>query len=172
MSLVNTTAIEFRYELAVDITTASRAATTRPTSPTGISRITTVGSAWSAPRPGNRSSATRPRLAVTKKNANANTPESMKPIRACRLSGVENVRWAYGGTSVSPSRKARKTPANAGIVQVPRKLVCRSGMLETSSAGPPALATPITSASGRKTPRKTNCSMSVWITAQAPPNVE
>lgn len=47
MSFDRTTAVELRYELAVDITTASSAATTRPRTPIGISSITTVGSAWS-----------------------------------------------------------------------------------------------------------------------------
>src|SRR5215203_5520267 len=172
MSLTKTTAIELRYELAVDMTTASSAATTRPTSPTGTTFLTTVGTAWSGEMFGYRASATSPIEALTKKKKNAKTPDITYPLRAFAGSGVEKALCVYGGTSVSPSRKARNTLANRPAVQVPMKLRCASGTEVINSAGPPTLTSPIIRVTGRKTPRNTNCSMSVCITAHTPPNAE
>src|SRR5918992_929763 len=169
MSLTKTTAIELRYELAIDITTASSAATTSPTSTTFL---TTVGTAWSGEMFGYRASATTPIEALTKKKKNAKTPDITYPLRAFAGSGVEKALCVYGGTSVSPSRNARNTLTNRPRVQVPMKLRCASGTEVINSAGPPTLISPIMRVTGRKTPRNTNCSMSVCITAHTPPKAE
>src|SRR5215207_4585949 len=172
MSLTKPTAIEFRYELAVDMTTASSAATTSPTSPTGTTFLTTVGTAWSGEMFGYRASATSPIDALTKKKKNAKMPDITYPLRAFAGSGVENALCVYGGTSVSPSRNARNILTNRPRDQVPMKLRCASGTEAINSAGPPTLINPIINVTGRKTPRNTNCSMSVCITAHTPPKVE
>jgi hypothetical protein len=110
--------------------------------------------------------------ALTKKKKKAKMPDITYPLRALVGSGVEKALCVYGGTSVSPSRKARNTLTNRPRVQVPMKLRCASGTEAASSAGPPTLNSPIRRVTGKKTPRNTNCSMSVCITAHTPPKVE
>ena len=109
---------------------------------------------------------------MTKKKAKAKFPEQHEAQAGVPISGVKKGPLGERQHECLAHQEGDEHPDEGG----PRPGAEEAGVPVRDVHGQAAGATRSEQADdqrqGRNTPRTTNCSMSVWMTAQAPPNVE